>query len=99
MTGRDKNIFSNIEVEVLRYLGTDPASAKPAEVTPPGKIAMVSDISTNTGIRDNDEVLRALYTLEGKQLVQPEPEWDFTSSKWKITRYGIKAIEVLGLTP
>lgn len=57
-------------------------------------ITEVSEIALNTGIRDSDDVLRALYTLEGKQLVQPEPVGDFTSTKWQITTHGLKALQI-----
>ena len=82
-----------MELSVLNYLST-------SRVIPKGTPAvdsalMVNEISQNTGIRDNDEVLRALYTLEGKQLVQPDPAWDFTSNRWKITDVGVRAVQVL----
>ena len=55
----------------------------------------VSELATVTGVRDNDEVLRALYTLEGKSLARPHPEGDFTSTSWKITQTGIKALGLM----
>ena len=55
----------------------------------------ISQISIETGIRNNDEVLRALYTLEGKSLVSPEPKGSFTSNIWKITDIGLKAVELV----
>ena len=56
-------------------------------------IAEVSELSQDTGIRDNDEILRALYTLEGKRMVSPEPDGDFTSNQWQITDTGRKALQ------
>ena len=50
-----------------------------------------NNMNLETGIKDNDEVLRALYTLEGRSLVSPEPPGSFTSNVWKITEIGIKA--------
>ena len=58
-------------------------------------IAEVTDLSTNTGIRDKDEILRALYTLEGKRFVSPFPAGDLTSQTWHITDHGVKALGML----
>lgn len=52
----------------------------------------ISELVARTGIRDSDEILRALYTLEGKMMVSPEPQGDFTSNKWFITDQGLKAL-------
>lgn len=84
-----KNIISKTEFTVLSNLHQRYSSSKD---TPTSEI---SQISVETGIRDNDEVLRALYTLEGKNLVSPEPAGSFTSSIWKITDTGLKAIELV----
>lgn len=55
----------------------------------------INEISYGTGIRDNDDVLRALYTLEGRNLVAPHPEGDFTSNLWKITAVGKRAFQIM----
>ena len=52
----------------------------------------VSEISSGTSVRDTDDILRALYTLEGKHLVEPCPPGDFTSSFWKVTPIGERAV-------
>lgn len=83
-----RNLISLMELKILRSLTERrPGGEDTKEV---GEIAILS------GIKDNDEVLRALYTLEGKSLVRPEPAGDFTSDYWKITDIGMKA---LTLTP
>ena len=46
-------------------------------------------------IKDRDSVLRALYSLEGKHLVRPEPKKDLTSRLWVITDFGINTVELL----
>ena len=84
-----KNIISKIEFAVLNNLHQRYSTSKE---TPTSEI---SQISVETGIRDNDEVLRALYTLEGKNLVSPEPAGSFTSTIWKITDTGLKAVELV----
>jgi hypothetical protein len=91
MARAEKNILSQTEVMVLNFLGTTVTRAGEVEPT------AITDISSSTGVKDRDEVLRALYTLEGRRLVQPDPEWDFTSSRWKITEVGLRAVQVLGL--
>ena len=85
----EKTHISEREVTVLRCLSSKQLS--PADVNS----AEVSEIAYAIGIRDNDEVLRALYTLEGKSLVSPEPEGDFTSNNWQITTLGQKALYLL----
>ena len=80
-----RNTFSDNELVVLMSLQRE-------EETPTTEI---TEILNSTGIRDNDEVLRALYTLEGKHLVSPDPKGDFTSNRWKITDRGIQALNIL----
>ncbi len=55
----------------------------------------IGEIATQSGIRDNQEVQRALYLLEGKNFVKPDPEGDFTSNRWRITDVGMKALLML----
>ncbi len=82
-----QNLFSDIEVSVLKNL-------IPHSATEHGSLE-VSELVGKTGIKDGDEVLRALYTLEGKSLVQPFPAGDFTSNNWQITDIGIKALDLM----
>ena len=77
-----RNSISSNELAVLGCLGVVNTSAE------------INEIVSNTGIRDSDEVLRALYTLEGKSLVCPFPEGDFTSNQWQITIFGLKALRL-----
>jgi hypothetical protein len=84
---KDKDLFSQVEFSVLEYLRDRKAQVP--------STSEVTEISSNTGIKNNDEVLRALYTLEGKSLVSPEPRGDFTSNIWQITDIGIRALHVI----
>lgn len=84
-----KNLISRTELVVLRMLRERNAAVDTAVTTE------VTDIALSTGIRDNDEVWRALYSLEGKSLVTPQPAGDFTSHHWQITDIGQKAVELL----
>ncbi|MDR2338330.1 MAG: hypothetical protein LBE20_06800 [Deltaproteobacteria bacterium] len=54
----------------------------------------ISQIAIDIGVKDKDEVLRALYILEGRSLVSPEPAGSFTSNSWKITEIGIRAYDL-----
>ena len=85
----DQSLLSDSELSVLTYLRARRITAKEAT------IIELSEISLSTGIRDTDEVLRALYTLEGKNLVTPDPVGDFTSPRWQITDGGLRAFEML----
>ncbi len=82
-----RNKISSSELVILRHLG-DSNAARDRRITE------ITEISVTTGIRDNDEVLRALYTLEGKNLVEPEPKGDFTSNRWQITDVGLRALQL-----
>lgn len=55
----------------------------------------IAELSTTTGISNNEEVQRALYILEGKSFVAPEPAGDLTSSNWKITDIGEQALRII----
>ena len=76
-----KNSISRIELDVLSSLNNNIAIE-------------INEIVSTSGMRDSDEVLRALYTLEGKSLVSPFPEGDLTSNQWKITNNGVKALKL-----
>lgn len=84
----DKALFSQIEYSVLKCLSTKRRA-------PSSNATEISEISCTTGIRDSEEVLRALYTLEGKSLVEPEPRGDFTSNIWQITDFGVRALDMI----
>ena len=79
--------MSQHELQVLQFL----CQRGVAEPNP----SHITEISSSTGIRNNDEVRRALYILEGKTLVQPEPAGDLTSNVWKVTTLGARAVDLL----
>ena len=86
---RNKALFTPKEVLVLKCL---------AELTAPQtgrEMVEISEVSFASGIRDTEETLRALYTLEGKNLVEPDPPGDFTSNRWRITATGTRAASML----
>lgn len=89
----EKQLISRSELAVLRCLHEkqDPNAPLATAV----EASEIGQISMSTGIRDSNEVLRALYTLEGKSLVRPEPAGDFTSTQWTITDVGSRALNVL----
>ena len=85
----DRNAISQSEFAVLSCLNSG-IIAQESRLT-----IEITEISCTTGIKDNDEILRALYTLEGKNLVTPEPPGDFTSNHWQITEGGKQALRIL----
>jgi len=87
-----ENLFSGLEVTVLRSLHDAHSQPETHSTT-----VEVAELAATTGIKDNDEVLRALYTLEGKSLARPYPEGDFTSNAWRITQTGIKALGLMSV--
>lgn len=84
----NRSQFSDRELKVLKTLEKKSSSSK-------FTIVEISELSELTGIKDDEEVLRSLYTLEGKSLVAPEPFGDFTSLRWKITDVGLRAVKFL----
>lgn len=81
--------FSKLEVDVLRCLVEKKRRPNSTDLTE------LSEIIAATNLRDQDEILRALYTLEGKGLVSPDPVGDFTSTKWKATDNGAGTMVVI----
>lgn len=81
-----KRIISGLELDILKYMDRELKSDVDKENLE------VSEISSGTSVRDTDDILRALYTLEGKHLVEPCPPGDFTSSFWKVTPIGERAV-------
>lgn len=84
-----KNVMSENEMSVLRSLRMI------TSVAVGERTSEISELVAHTGIKSSDEVLRALYTLEGKHLVTPEPEGDFTSNLWRITERGVQALDLM----
>ena len=50
----------------------------------------LTEIAELSGLKDEKEVQRSLYVLEGHKLVSPTPAGDFTSKIWHITEDGAK---------
>lgn len=85
---RTRSMFSARELGVLKCLNDLTGKA-------PGSTIEITEIGFACQIRDSDEVLRALYTLEGKALVEPDPPGDLTSSRWRITPIGMRAVSTM----
>jgi hypothetical protein len=91
---KNQNLISEFEVKILKLLFelgecTTPPSLEAQEG---GENVNIADITGSCEESSNDDVLRALYTLEGKSLVHPDPEGDFTSALWKISPIGVRAL-------
>ena len=68
-------------------------SAKVETSTDRPKHYEIHEIAQISGLKDEKEVQRYLYILEGQKLVSPHPEGDFTSKYWQITKDGINVID------
>lgn len=84
-----KPFFSNAELAVLKSL------REKNTITTERPATEISEITAHSGLGSNDEVLRALFILEGKSLVQPQPLGDLTSHQWQITDTGVRALQML----
>ncbi len=88
-----KNISESYlnQITVLRTLSKDTPPTNP-------RLFQLNEIAELSGLRDEREVQRYLFILEGQKLVAPHPEGDFTSKTWQITRDGIRALRVIQKT-
>ena len=59
----------------------------------------INEIAARSGLKDEKEVLRYLFILEGQKLVAPCPDGDFTSKYWKITKDGVEAVRSIERIP
>jgi hypothetical protein len=78
------------QIAVLRAMagdGDDPSVCN--------KLFHLNDIATASGLGDPKETQRCLFILEGQKLVVPNPEGDFTSVHWRVTRQGLKFMKVV----
>jgi hypothetical protein len=83
--GKNKKVLSEshaCQIRVLRALSCQTAAD--------AKLYQMEEICDLSGMRDEKEVLRYLYILEGQSLVTPHPAGDFTSKTWKVTSEGVK---------
>ncbi len=87
---QSKSYVSKTELAVLRTL-----LHQRGDLATDRSLIDVNELASVTGIKDSDEILRALYTLEGKSLARPEPDGDLTSPHWIITDTGVKAVQYL----
>ena len=75
------------QINVLRALSNQrSATSEPRAL----EIDQISELS---GVRDEKEIQRYLFILEGQKLVSPQPEGDFTSKMWIITRDGQRVVK------
>ena len=77
------------QITVLKTLSRENAAASN---TRPYQLNEIAELS---GLRDEREVQRYLFILEGQKLVAPHPAGDFTSKTWQITRDGMRALKVI----
>lgn len=77
------------QITLLRTLSTDVSPGQNPRQYHINEIAAIS------GFRDEKEIQRYLFILEGQKLVEPCPAGDFTSKTWLITRRGIKAVKTI----
>ncbi len=54
----------------------------------------INELCVLSTVKDEKELTRYLLILEGQKLVSPYPEGDFTSSRWIITKEGMKAVRM-----
>ena len=73
------------QFELVKFMhrNADQQSCAPTEAQ-----YTVADMVEGTDIGTADEVLRALYIMEGQKMVTPFPIGDFTSSHWCLTDGG-----------
>lgn len=75
------------QINVLRALSNQRSVASEP------RALQIDEISELSGVRDEKEIQRYLFILEGQKLVSPQPEGDFTSKMWVITRDGQRVVK------
>lgn len=63
--------------------------------SPSTRHLQIEQIAQRSGMKDEKEIQRYLYIMEGQKLVSPFPEGDFTSKTWYITSHGIKTLRMI----
>ena len=61
----------------------------------PPRHLQIEQIAQRSGMRDEKEIQRYLYIMEGQKLVSPFPEGDFTSKTWYVTSHGMKTLKMI----
>lgn len=79
---RYKSIVSVLKQMCQKSFGNEP------------KTFQFHEIVSKTGKNEHD-VQRALFILEGHKFVSPLPAGDFTSKNWIVTEIGVKALRTL----
>lgn len=78
------------QISVLRSMAGDGTDTNVL-----AKLFHVNEIATMSGIKDPKETQRYLFILEGQRLVVPNPEGDFTSNHWRVTKQGCQFMKVV----
>jgi predicted transcriptional regulator len=77
----------NTQVSVLQFM----VEQSPREEV---KQFRITDIASQLN-KDEKDIQRSLYVLEGHKLVTPMPPGDFTSTSWCVTESGLSAVKSL----
>jgi hypothetical protein len=85
-----KPLMSDAFVHQINILKALSNQRTPSSEPRPVQMEEISDLS---GVHDEKEIQRYLFILEGQKLVSPQPEGDFTSKLWVITRDGLKVVK------
>jgi hypothetical protein len=83
-----KKDMTNSNIGQLRILQVLASNTAPNERPRQFQMREICDM---TGLRDEKDVQRYLFILEGHKYVSPLPPGDFTSKVWQITAEGLKA--------
>ncbi len=90
------------QINVLRTLG---GAKGPGRTAPQGLSSQITvsteakkeyhiqEIAELCGLKDEKEVQRYLFILEGQKYVSPSPQGDFTSKVWQITSEGARVLK------
>ncbi len=73
------------QFELLEYMYKD---AEKQGLAPTEANYTVKIMAEGSKLKNEDEILRFLYIMEGQKLVSPYPHGDFTSDFWCLTAYG-----------
>lgn len=95
MTKATTKVPKNISESYRNQINVLDVLSKNNLVSAEPKQYQINEIAEMSGLRDEKEIQRYLFILEGQKLVAPYPAGDFTSKTWHITKDGLRAVKTI----
>lgn len=93
MTAKNTKTPKSVSEAFAHQISVLKALSKHTIVSSEPRQLQIDEIAALSGVKDEKEIQRYLFILEGQKLVAPFPAGDFTSKTWHITRDGMRAVK------